>query len=296
MSTKDVETIRTGLAALNRGDVDGMLATLAPDAEMVPLRAVLDGIVYRGHEGLRRWLADMSEDWIGVRAHARRGARADGPAVCSCWPRSASGAARAGSRSTRRPPGSATCAAAKVARIRFFADSEAASRPLSRRKRRIHAPRGKGVTRRPAADCLATALPCGARQTWTSRARHARQLRPQRRQVAEDRVVVDAEAAILANALAREGRPLAHAPAGARAAELQPALLLGAGEVVVHAQHVAQEGESRRCASSGCSASSTSRPLRELEVVRAERPDDAAGIDDALDADLPGSGRSIRRV
>jgi len=63
MSAKDVETIQEAVAALNRGDVDGMAAALDPDVELVPLRAALDGSVYRGHEGLRRWMADMAEDW-----------------------------------------------------------------------------------------------------------------------------------------------------------------------------------------------------------------------------------------
>jgi ketosteroid isomerase-like protein len=63
MSSKDVETIRAGIAALNRGDVDGIAAALDPDVELVPLRAVLDGSVYRGHDGMRRWLEDMGEDW-----------------------------------------------------------------------------------------------------------------------------------------------------------------------------------------------------------------------------------------
>ena len=63
MSSEDVETIRAGVAALNRGDVDGIAATLDPDVELVPLRAALDGSVYVGHEGLRRWMADMAEDW-----------------------------------------------------------------------------------------------------------------------------------------------------------------------------------------------------------------------------------------
>jgi ketosteroid isomerase-like protein len=63
MAQGDVETIRSGLAALNRRDIDGMLATLRADVELVPLRAVLDGTVYRGHQGLRSWLADMAEDW-----------------------------------------------------------------------------------------------------------------------------------------------------------------------------------------------------------------------------------------
>jgi ketosteroid isomerase-like protein len=63
MSEKDLETIRAGIAALNRGDVDGLAATLDPDVELIPLKAVLDGTVYRGHEGMRRWLRDMDEDW-----------------------------------------------------------------------------------------------------------------------------------------------------------------------------------------------------------------------------------------
>jgi ketosteroid isomerase-like protein len=63
MSARDLETIREGIAALNQGDVEGIAATLDPDVELVPLRAVLDGTVYRGHEGMRRWLEDMGEDW-----------------------------------------------------------------------------------------------------------------------------------------------------------------------------------------------------------------------------------------
>lgn len=125
MSTKDVETIQNGVAALNRGDVDALAATLAPDVELVPLRAVLDGSVYRGHEGLRRWVDDMSEDWsefeltlqglrelrpgcVLVEATIRLRGRSSGVAVDS--------------------PGAWLCdmRAAKVARIRFYADQEAA--------------------------------------------------------------------------------------------------------------------------------------------------------------------------
>ena len=125
MSQADVETIRSGLAALNRRDVEGMVATLRPDAELVPLRAVLDGTVYRGHDGLRRWLADMAEDWDDLRIecdelrglagsrvlvlgrfHARgksSGVRLDQPAAWIC-----------------------ELSDGKVARIRFFADATAA--------------------------------------------------------------------------------------------------------------------------------------------------------------------------
>jgi uncharacterized protein len=124
MSAKDVQTIREGIAALNRGDVDGIAATLDPDVELVPLRAVLDGSVYRGHDGMRRWLADMSEDWtefelnldeareLGsgrvlvqatMRLRGRSGVALDSPAAWVCDMRDG-----------------------RVSRIRFFADSAAA--------------------------------------------------------------------------------------------------------------------------------------------------------------------------
>lgn len=124
MSATDVETIRAGVAALNRGDVDALEATLDPDVELVPLRAVLDGSVYRGHEGMRRWLEDMSEDWTqfeldlrGVRElesgqllveaemrlRGQSGVAANSPAAWLCEMREG-----------------------RVARIRFYTDPETA--------------------------------------------------------------------------------------------------------------------------------------------------------------------------
>jgi ketosteroid isomerase-like protein len=67
MRQETLDLIRTGIAALNRGDIDGMLRPLDPEVELEPLRAVLEGNVYRGHEGLREWLQDMDEDWEAFR-------------------------------------------------------------------------------------------------------------------------------------------------------------------------------------------------------------------------------------
>jgi ketosteroid isomerase-like protein len=67
MQEETTERIREGIAAFNRGDIDGMLAPIHPEVEFQPLRAVLDGTVYEGHEGFRRWLADMAEDWEDFR-------------------------------------------------------------------------------------------------------------------------------------------------------------------------------------------------------------------------------------
>src|SRR4051812_14638117 len=71
MAQRDVDLIRQGITALNRRDVDGMLATLHPKVELVPIRAVLDGTVYRGHAGLREWYGDVEEDWEEHRIDVR---------------------------------------------------------------------------------------------------------------------------------------------------------------------------------------------------------------------------------
>ena len=125
MAQSDVETIRSGLAALNRRDIDGMLATLRADVELVPLRAVLDGTVYTGprratqlahrHDrGLGR-VPDRRARCAGSRRRAvlvlarfqargrTSGVRVDWPAAWIC----------------RMTEG-------KVAHLQFYADAEAA--------------------------------------------------------------------------------------------------------------------------------------------------------------------------
>jgi ketosteroid isomerase-like protein len=125
MSVKDVETIRAAVAALNRGDVEALAAALDPDVELVPLRAVLDGSVYRGHEGLRRWLDDMSEDWVGFQLGLEEVRELGGGRVL----------VQASMRMRGRSSGVAVDApaawlcdmrAGRVRRIRFFADPAAA--------------------------------------------------------------------------------------------------------------------------------------------------------------------------
>ena len=64
MASEDLEAIRRGIDAYNRGDVEGMLETTSEDVVLVPMRALLEGGEYRGHDGLRRFMADMDEDWV----------------------------------------------------------------------------------------------------------------------------------------------------------------------------------------------------------------------------------------
>jgi uncharacterized protein len=125
MRQKTLDLIRTGIAALNSGDIDGMLRPLDPEVELEPLRAVLEGSVYRGHAGLREWLEDMDEDWedfkievidlrelsgdhVLVEARIRARARASGVEV------DASGAWLCDVRDE------------KVTRVRFYTDAESA--------------------------------------------------------------------------------------------------------------------------------------------------------------------------
>jgi ketosteroid isomerase-like protein len=57
-----VELVRGIIDALNRGDVDGMLARMDPDFEWRPLETSPVARVYRGHEEVRRYV----EDWLST--------------------------------------------------------------------------------------------------------------------------------------------------------------------------------------------------------------------------------------
>ena len=65
MSKENVETVRRGFAAFNRGDIDALLEALDPDVEWHPLFQVLFGgreaTVYRGHEGYREFQRETNE-------------------------------------------------------------------------------------------------------------------------------------------------------------------------------------------------------------------------------------------
>jgi ketosteroid isomerase-like protein len=57
-----VDLVRGIIDALNRGDVDGMLARMHPDFEWRPLEASPVARVYRGREQVRWYV----EDWLGT--------------------------------------------------------------------------------------------------------------------------------------------------------------------------------------------------------------------------------------
>jgi ketosteroid isomerase-like protein len=67
MSQENIEIVRRSFETFNVRDVDGLLRLCAEDCEWRPLRAQLEGIVYRGHEGVRQFVRDMDEDWEAFR-------------------------------------------------------------------------------------------------------------------------------------------------------------------------------------------------------------------------------------
>jgi ketosteroid isomerase-like protein len=64
MSQENVEIVRRGYEAFNRGDFEGWLAVLDPDVELDERYIAPDAAIYRGHAGVRRWL-QTGADAIG---------------------------------------------------------------------------------------------------------------------------------------------------------------------------------------------------------------------------------------
>lgn len=67
MSQDNVETVRQAHDAFNRRDVERLVSLSDPDCVWLPFRAQLEGSSYRGHEGVRRFVADMDDDWEAFR-------------------------------------------------------------------------------------------------------------------------------------------------------------------------------------------------------------------------------------
>ena len=67
MSERDVEVVRSGLEAFNRRDLEAVIEMTDPDAEFIPLRSLLEGTPYRGHDGVRKFFEDLAEEWDDLR-------------------------------------------------------------------------------------------------------------------------------------------------------------------------------------------------------------------------------------
>ena len=62
MSQENVERFRRGAEAIRSGDLDAVLGEVADDVEWIAARSAVEG-PYRGHAGLRRFMADTAESF-----------------------------------------------------------------------------------------------------------------------------------------------------------------------------------------------------------------------------------------
>jgi ketosteroid isomerase-like protein len=69
MSHETLELAQRAMNTLSRGDLRGLLLLADPEVEWHSFFAALgEGGVYRGHEGTRQYLSDLSDAWEVVRA------------------------------------------------------------------------------------------------------------------------------------------------------------------------------------------------------------------------------------
>jgi ketosteroid isomerase-like protein len=69
---RNVERVRAGLDAFNRGDLDGVLAVLADDVEIFSSPALANPGTYHGHRGYQDWVGQWLEAWVGLRIEIDR--------------------------------------------------------------------------------------------------------------------------------------------------------------------------------------------------------------------------------
>src|SRR3954462_9653887 len=66
MSQENVEIVRRSEEALNSGNDEAVIEVFDPDVVFEPRRASVQG-TYRGHAGIRDWLADTRENFAAFR-------------------------------------------------------------------------------------------------------------------------------------------------------------------------------------------------------------------------------------
>lgn len=65
MPDENLEIVKQAFGAFNRRDVEAFVALTAPDVEWFPVMPTRDGIrVYRGHAGVREYMAGIAADYM----------------------------------------------------------------------------------------------------------------------------------------------------------------------------------------------------------------------------------------
>jgi ketosteroid isomerase-like protein len=66
----NVDVVYELVDAINRADLEAILAVYDPDVDYRPLRAPIQG-AYAGHAGIREWWADTEENFAAFRLEAK---------------------------------------------------------------------------------------------------------------------------------------------------------------------------------------------------------------------------------
>jgi ketosteroid isomerase-like protein len=67
MAQESIEIARAAIEAWNRSDFDAWIGAWDERAEFHPYGCSVEGRAYHGHDGLRRFVAEMAEEWEQVR-------------------------------------------------------------------------------------------------------------------------------------------------------------------------------------------------------------------------------------
>jgi ketosteroid isomerase-like protein len=67
MSQENVEVVRRGYDAFNRGDIEGVIETVGSEVRWDMSERVLNPAVYEGHDGIRRFVEETDEVWEDFR-------------------------------------------------------------------------------------------------------------------------------------------------------------------------------------------------------------------------------------
>ncbi len=67
MSQENVEVVRRGYDAFNRGDIEGVIETVGAEVRCDMSERVFNPGVYEGHDGIRRFVEEIDEVWEDFR-------------------------------------------------------------------------------------------------------------------------------------------------------------------------------------------------------------------------------------
>jgi ketosteroid isomerase-like protein len=67
MTQEGIEIVRAAIEAWNRADLDAWVGAWDERAEFLTMRARSKERAYRGHDGLRRFVAEIAQEWAEVR-------------------------------------------------------------------------------------------------------------------------------------------------------------------------------------------------------------------------------------